>query len=204
MPAYRSKKGGTEVSSHKARLLLVVFLLCTLTIQAQDNIGVKYFGLSFHPLGEKDNARLMPNRLDKNAYLVLNLGGEVMYEKFVYRDILSIKVIQALYADCAERLGGFSHIGIRGTILKSGRHTLAGGLGPTLVFRRDWNDLNGYVDQKRFKSSPASGYQYLFLWYGGEFEYKYNFHGKWDAAVSFVPGYPDLMSLAVGISRKLK
>lgn len=38
---------------------------------AQDNIGIKFFGLSIHPKGEEANSHLMPNRLDKDAYLVL-------------------------------------------------------------------------------------------------------------------------------------
>ncbi len=43
---------------------------------AQDNLGIKFFRLSIHPNGEKENAFLMPNKLDKNAYLVLNLGAK--------------------------------------------------------------------------------------------------------------------------------
>ncbi len=65
---------------------------------AQDNIGIKFFGLSIHPKGEKDNSFLMPNKLDKNAYLVMNFGTEIMYEKFLYKNIVSIKVVQALYS----------------------------------------------------------------------------------------------------------
>lgn len=170
----------------------------------QDNFGIKYFGLTIHPLGEELNAFLIPNKLDKNAYLVLNLGGELTYEKFVFKDILSVKAVQALYADCAEKPGGFSHIGVRAKIFKKGNHSLYGGLGLTLAFRKNWLTIPGYVNLNRFKGNEANRYQYLFLWYGGEFEYKYLLGRKTDFAVSFVPGYPDLMSLAWGIHYKLK
>lgn len=97
-----------------AVLLLIAGLLPDVSAFGQDNIGVKFFGLSIHPKGEKENALLMPNRLDENGFFVLNLGAEWMYEKFVVEDRISVKLVQALYADCAARLGGFFHVGLRG------------------------------------------------------------------------------------------
>jgi hypothetical protein len=41
------------------------------------------------------------------------------------------------------------------------------------------------------------------LWYGGEFEYKYKISDRIDFSSSFIPGYPDLMNLAVGVNLKL-
>lgn len=49
--------------------LTVLFSIC---LKAQNNIGIKYFGLSIHPKGEHENSFLMPNKLDKNGYLVMN------------------------------------------------------------------------------------------------------------------------------------
>lgn len=181
---------------------LISFFTFSERLTAQDNIGIKFFGLSIHPKGEKDNAFLMPNKLDKNAYLVMNFGAEIMYEKFLHKDILSVKVVQALYSDCAEKLAGFSHIGIRAKIFKIGRHSLFGGIGPTLVFRRNWQEMSGYVNPNRFKGEVNDKWQCLFLWYGGEFEYKYLISDRIDFSASFIPGYPDLMSLAVGVNLK--
>jgi len=193
--------------AHSTLMRLVLFvagLLLSLNTLAQNNVGLKYFGLSIHPKGEKDNAFLMPHKLDKEAYLVLNIGGVLSYEHFIYKDILSIKVAQALYADCAARTGGFSHIGLRGRILKTGKHLVSGGIGPTLVYRRSWLELEGYKNQNRFKGNKDSQWQYLFLWYGGEFEYKYAISKALDFSASFVPGYPDLMSLSLGVNYKLQ
>lgn len=170
---------------------------------AQDILGIKFFGLSIHAKGEEDNAFLMPNKLDEKGYFVLNLGAELTYEKFILNDALSVKLVQALYADCAARLGGFSHIGIRAKIFKIGKHSFYGGLGPTLVYRRNWLELPGYTNPNRFKGGIENKYQYLFLWYGGEFEYNYQITRQMSFAVSFVPGYPDLMSLALGVNYKL-
>lgn len=80
---------------------LLFFLICwtaSFLLYAQDNIGLKFFGLSVHPKGEKENAHLMPRKLDRHGYFVLNMGGMVSYEKFLIEDILSIKTVTALYA----------------------------------------------------------------------------------------------------------
>jgi hypothetical protein len=186
----------------KIQFVLFLVIFC-FKIAAQDNIGIKYFGLTLHPKGDRDNAFLMPNKLDKNGYLVVNLGAEVLYEKFFYKDYFSVKVIQALYADCAERLGGFSHVGIRGRFLNIGRHRLYGGFGPSLMYRRNWMELDGYVNLKRLKGNSGDRFQYIFMWYGGEFEYEYRVSKHIDLAVSLIPGYPVLMNLAVGINYRL-
>lgn len=172
-------------------------------LNAQDNIGIKYFGLSIHPKGEKENAHLMPYKLDKYGYFVLNLGMEFMYEKFFYKDIFSIKFVQALYADCALQLGGFTHIGIRGKIVSYKKNFLYGGIGPTLIYRRNWSRLPNYVNLHRFKGKETDKWQWLFLLYAGEFEYKYFMSEKWSFSVSFVPGYPDLINLACGLNLNL-
>lgn len=185
---------------------LWIFAVCLVVlpriVEAQNNIGFKYFGLSIHPAGEPENASLMPHKLDSKAVLVLNLGAEISYEHFIYDEAVSLKMVQAGYADCAARLGGFSHLGFRLKIVDSKNHSLYGGIGPTLVYRRNWLEMEDYVNLHRFKGGVDDRWQYLFLWYGGEIEYKYKRSKQWDFAISFVPGYPDLMSLALGMHYK--
>lgn len=178
---------------------LIVCLLTTANAYPQNNISIKFVGLSIHPLGE-DNAFLMPNKLDENAHLVVNYGGLISYEHFLHKDMFSVKVIQALYADCAARLGGISHIGLRGRILRKGKHSIYGGIGPTLLYRKNWEDLAGYENTGRFKGDVGDTWQYAFLWYGGEFEYNYLISDKIECSMNFTPGYPDLMSLTAGIN----
>ena len=167
------------------------------------SIGLKFMGLSFHPLSGKPNAELMPNRLDEQAYFVLDFGALLTYEYFIVPDVLSVKFIQGLYADCAAQIAGVTSIGLRARIFQIGRHSLFGGIGPTWIYRHNWYRIPNYVDTKYYKGTPTDKWQYKFLWYGGEFEYKFAISSKLDFAAIFVPGYPDLMAFAVGVNYKL-
>jgi len=167
------------------------------------SIGLKFMGLSFHPLSGKPNAELMPNRLDEQAYFVLDFGALLTYEYFIVPDILSVKFIQGLYADCAAQIAGVTSIGLRARIFQIGRHSLFGGIGPTWIYRHNWYHIPNYVDTKYYKGTPTDKWQYKFLWYGGELEYKFAISSKLDFATIFVPGYPHLMAFAVGVNYKL-
>jgi len=192
------------------RCLKIIFLLSLLLgpflAQAQytRNISVKYFGLTLHPKGD-DNAELMPLNPDGKGYFVFNLGASVSYEQFFVPDKFAFKAIQALYADCAMRFAGFTHLGVRATIFQIGPHALSGGLGPTLVYRRNWSTLDGYnLSTSFFGGDPEDTWQYRMIWYAGELEYNYRFSERADFSTSFVPGYPNIMSLSFGVRYWLK
>lgn len=196
--------------SCNARLIAVACFIVLLNflflneVQAQDQVKyknaftIKYFGLSMH-LKESPYPEIFPHRLDRKGYLVLNIGGIAGYERFVVRDVLSIRVEQGIYTDCASAFAGFSHIGWRGLIFRKGRHSLNGGIGPTLVYRRDWNEIEGYEDDGYFNRSGK--WQYRFYWYGGEFEYNYKLKERLELSATLVPGIPELMSVGLGIRR---
>ncbi|ALI97892.1 hypothetical protein [Rufibacter tibetensis] len=187
-------------------LLLALTLLGSFSAQAQykRNLSVKYFGLTLHPKGD-DNAELMPLNPDGKGYLVLNVGGSVSYEQYFVQDKFSLKAIQAFYADCAMRFAGFTHLGLRAVIFQIGRHSLNGGLGPTLVYRRNWSELEGYnFSTSFFGGDPSDKWQYKMIWYAGEFEYNYRLSDRVDFSTSFVPGYPNIMSLSFGVRYWLK
>ncbi|GGK77205.1 hypothetical protein ACD591_20430 [Rufibacter glacialis] len=187
-------------------LLTLLLLLGVSRGQAQykRNLNVKYFGLTVHPKGD-DNADLMPLNPDGKGYLVLNVGASVGYEHFLVPGKFSVKAIQALYADCAMRFAGFTHLGLRAVIFQAGRHSLNGGLGPTLVYRRNWSELDGYNKATSFfGGNPNDKWQSRMIWYAGEFEYNYRLSDRVDFSTSFVPGYPDIMSLSFGLRYWLK
>lgn len=186
-------------------MFLVLFILCSqFPVVAQGNaalknaVTVKFFGLSGH-LKQAKNPSLFPNRLDDKGIFVLNLGGIVGYERFVWRDRISIRLEQGLYADCAAELAGFTHLGWRGVILKKGRHSVNGGFGPTLVYRQDWNKMQDYEDDGYFKRN--GNWQYKFYWYGGEFEYNYMLKQGTELSINMVPGLPELISVGVGVRK---
>src|SRR5690625_2348041 len=85
-------------------ILIFILIVLPCLALAQNNIGLKYFVMSIHPEGEEYNAFLMTRKLDHKGYLVLNLGREVSYEHFLIENFLPLKLMQALYADCAAQL----------------------------------------------------------------------------------------------------
>ncbi len=99
------------------RSLLSLFILTFFAFSSlftQNIVGVKLFGLSIHTEVENGNEKIFPRKLDNNGIFVFNLGATINYERLVYKDFVSIKVVQGLYSDCANKFAGFSHIGIRG------------------------------------------------------------------------------------------
>lgn len=174
-------------------------------VQAQEQpayknaVTVKFFGLSVH-LKESPYPEMFPNRLDNKGYVTFNYGAIAGYDRFVLRDVISVRVEQGLYADCAAELAGFTHIGLRGLIFRKNRHSMNGGFGPTLVYRHDWNDIEDYVDDGYFKRSGK--WQYKFYWYAGELEYNYKLKENTDLSVNLVPGIPELVSFGVGLRKR--
>lgn len=160
---------------------------------------VKFFGLSVH-LKESPYPEIFPNRLDEKGILAFNYGAIVGYDRFIKRDVMSIRAEQGLYADCSASLAGFTHLGWRGRIFRKGRHSMNGGIGPTLVYRRDWNRLEGYEDDGYFNRKGK--WQYKFYWYAGELEYNYKLSAQNDLSVNLVPGIPELVSFGVGLRRR--
>ena len=146
----------------------------------------------------------MPLKFDKKGIFVLNTGISINIECFVFRDIISIKFVQGLYADCVQKFGGFTHLGFRARIFEIGRHSLYGGIGPTFIYRQNWYSLENYDDSYSFfRGSPENIWQYRFLWYGGEFEYNFALNERIALSTSFVPGFPDLVNLSFGFRAKL-
>ncbi|NDK57169.1 hypothetical protein [Pontibacter fetidus] len=183
-------------------LLAIVAMPCLAqqTDEAYKNaITVKAFGLSVH-LKESPHPEIFPNRLDDKGYITFNYGAIVGYDRFIVRNVHAIRLEQGLYADCAASLAGFTHIGWRGRIFQKNRHSLNGGIGPTLVYRRDWNRIVGYKDDGYF--NKGGGWQYKFYWYAGELEYNYKLQGKTDLSVSLVPGLPELVSVGIGVRQR--
>ncbi|WP_414703852.1 hypothetical protein [Pontibacter sp. 13R65] len=162
-------------------------------------ITVKAFGLSIH-LKESPYPEIFPNRLDDKGYATVNYGGIVGYDRFVIGNDLSVRAEQGFYADCAASMAGFTHIGFRGKIFRKGRHEINGGIGPTLVYRHDWNRLEGYIDDGYFRK--RGDWQYKFYWYGGEFEYNYQLSAQNDLSITLIPGIPEVVSFGIGFRRR--
>jgi len=187
------------VPNRKIIILIFLLLSCQAYVFAQQfTIGIKITGLSIHPKGSF-NAHLEKFKLDKRGVFVLNPGIAISFEYFIYKDTLSIKFIQALYADCCAQFAGFTHLGFRHRIFKYENHQLSGGLGPTFIFRRNWYKLDGYIDDFAFfKGGPENDWQWRFIWYGGDIEYNYYINEKTDLSVTIIPAVPALIDVNIG------
>ncbi|MCL2294653.1 MAG: hypothetical protein FWC36_07295 [Spirochaetes bacterium] len=176
-----------------------IFYISNLSAQ-QYRVGITITGLSIHPRGA-NNAHLQRFGLDKRGVFVFNPGIAFSFEYFLFRDIFSIKFVQALYVDCAAQLGGFTHIGMRHKIFNNEVHSLYGGLGPTFIFRRSWHRLDGYMDELEvfFRGGPEHNWQWRFIWFGGELEYNYSINDEIDLSLMVVPAVPFNIFLAPGI-----
>ncbi len=178
-----------------ASLFSLVFIKPRNSFALQD-IFIKFIGPTIHPEGG-NFPELYPIKFDRKGYLVLNVGGVLGADFFFFKDVFSVRVAQAFYLDCAGVPAGFSHIGLRGRIFKVKRHSLYGGLGPTLIFREDWNKFPVYKDDGYFRR--YKGIQWKFIIYGGEFEYNYQVKDNLDLSITAIPGYPIIFTFAIGI-----
>lgn len=169
--------------------------------RAQDAFTVKYFGTTIHPFGDP-SAALQPYKLDDEARFVLNFGGFAGYERFVYRDLISVKGIFGVFTDCSAGLGSATHLGIRINMLHTEKHRVYFGIGPTLIVRDSWTRFgekytpSGYfnvTDTKRFGEL-----QWKFIPYGLEFEYDYAFTEHNLLSISCTPGVPLAIIVSVG------
>ena len=161
--------------------------------------GMKFTGLSIHPGGAR-HPDIMPLKLDNNGVYVITPGVRLNFEYFLFRNIISVKIEQGLYRDCAFQSGGFTHIGLRSRIFQIGRHSLNGGIGPTFLYRRSWYRVDGYRGNDLFfRGSPEDEWQWRFLWYGGDLEYNFRIAGNTELSVSLVPFIPILVHIGVRI-----
>jgi hypothetical protein len=181
-------------------LLFIVF--SPFMIMGQSTITVKYFGCTIHPFGDK-SAALMPYKFDNKGRFVANFGGFIGYEKYIYEDFISAKIIQGIFTDCSGGLAGVTHIGLRGVLIDKKKHRLSFGIGPAFLYRNSWSRFgedytsSGFFNE--YHSRHVGDVQWKFFYVGFEFEYDYLLNQKNDLSVSFTPGVPMACIFSVGV-----
>jgi hypothetical protein len=192
---------------HKSTLIIALFLLFTIhfslstSAQTPSNVSLKFMGLTIHPTGDR-TAYLQPYKLDPNAYFVMNFGGGLGYERFIWMDVLSVKALQVIFADCSAGLASVTHVALRGTFLNKGRHRLSIGFGPAFMMRQSWNRLPNYESSGYFNESyirPLGPVQWKLFWYGVEMEYDVRINDRLDFSTSLAPGLPMAITLGFGL-----
>lgn len=183
--------------------IIVAIWLCIFFnggLKAQETLTLKYFGLAIHPFGDP-TAHLQPLKLDKNARFVMNAGLFAGYEKFFFRDLLSVKIIQGITTDCSAGLASVSHLGLRVLLMKTKKNRVYFGAGPALIVRQSWTRFgddytsSGFFNE--YNSALLGPLQWKMIFYGMEFEYDYSFSENNYLSVSVTPGIP-ATTLSVG------
>lgn len=181
--------------------VIIISVFLSFTASSQDAFTIKHFCGTVHPFGDK-TAQFQPNKLDKNARFVLNYGLFLGYEKYVYRDLVSIKYIQGLVADCSNGFMSVSHLGIRGALMNTEKHRIYFGIGPALIVRDSWTRFGEAYEASGFFNETYSKrlgeLQWKFAPIAFELEYDYAFNPKNQLSVSFTPGYPLAFIFSVG------
>lgn len=168
------------------------FFVC-LSCFGQETLTVKYFGLTVHPFGDR-TAELQPYKLDKNARFVVNTGVFVGFEKYIYEDLFSLKIIQGVLTDCSNGLAIVTHFGPRIALMKTEKHRVYFGIGPTLLVRDSWRrfgdayEPSGYFNETYSKT--FGDLQWKFIPYAFEIEYDYAFNNHNQFTFSCTPAFP--------------
>jgi len=187
----------------RTRILpLAAFLLAFLApVHADDwAVNAKYFGLTFHPDGGENEG--YPRQLDDGAYWVLQVGAQVDVDRKLL-PWLTLRTSHALYRDCADVWAGFHNVSLRLDWEATDRVGLRFGVGPTVLWRQNWlGRVAGYRRDSFFGAADSSSdFQSAFLWYGGDIEASYRIGERWGVVVSMIPGWPEVITTAVGVRR---
>lgn len=169
--------------------------------QTPSNVSLKFLGLTWHPLGDP-LAHLQPFRLDEEARLVMNFGGALGYERYIWQDVFSVKALQAVFADCSAGLASATHVAVRGTFLHRQGHRLSIGFGPALMVRQDWARFPSYQSSGYFHAGyvrPLGPVQWKLFWYGIEVEYDVRLGDHLDFSASLTPGIPMAVTIGGGV-----
>lgn len=182
-------------------LIALCVVFSSLNVLAQSNISLEFVGFTIHPAGDP-TAHLQPNKLDKNARFVVNYGGLLTYEKYIIGDVIALKGMTALVADCSAGWASITHIGVKGLVIRKPKHRLGLGLGPAFMVRESWSRFEDYQSSgflKEGNSKLLGPVQYKFFPIAAEIEYEYSLTDRCDLSFSLTPGLPMAITFAAGI-----
>jgi len=193
------------------RTLLIVLILWSTPIFGQnvDSVSGKishwylsfqYLGITYHP-GGGSTPEIYPLKLDKKAYLVINVGVAANLD-YSLGKYFFLRFTTALYKDCAFVTAGCFHVGPRVQYTwKKNRINL--GIGPILSFREDWHQFNEYQDDDFYGDRVHGEWQYRFFPYAVELEYLRKINDHLEFQYSLIPGAPLVFTSLLGIRFKL-
>ena len=166
------------------------------------HFSAQLLGLTIHP-GGGSMPQNYPWKLDAQATFVLTPGAALNYD-WAWKKHIFWRAAAGFYADCAILPAGYLHIGFRWEALRFGRHTFNGGLGPALLFRKDWHRFSAYRGDNIYGDRVYQNWQYRLTPIIGEVEYLYKINEHLQFQYSVLPAYPAVIVSRIGIRWALK
>jgi hypothetical protein len=156
----------------------------------------QFLGLTLHPDGG-NTPEIYPLKLDKRAYLVLDVGAAANLDYRLNRRFF-FRFTSSFYKDCAFVSAGCLHAGPR-IQFSIGKNRMNVGMGPILSFRQDWHRFEQYETDDFYGDRVYHGWQYRLFWTALEMEYLRRINDSMEFQWSIIPGAPLIITSMFGI-----
>lgn len=186
--------------NYKKQLICLVLIISISAFKAGAqmwSIGIYFNGINGH-LKKPLNPSLYHRTLTKNKRLVYNIGGGIRISYYVNK-FAGLTITQVfLPHDCGNKFFGMTHAGVflSTRYFNESKHEALLIGGPTMFYRKNWNDLAGYIDDGLMKKTKNNRWQYKFVWHGGFLEYQYHYDNFNAVGLHVMPGIPELLSFS--------
>ena len=159
-------------------------------------LSFQYLGLTYHP-GGGTTPEIYPLKLDKNAYLDLEVGVTANLD-YSLGKYAFIRLTSSIYKDCAFVTAGCLHIGPR-LQYKWKKNGVNLGIGPIFSVREDWHQFPEYTTDDFYGDRVHGRWQYRFFPAAIELEYIRKINDRMEFQYSIVPGAPLVITSLFGV-----
>lgn len=179
---------------HLFSLFLLLLIFFNNTITAQNSVSFKANTLTYQFTDTQPE--LANLKLTNDGKLAIEPGVIIAYEAYATSNT-ALKLSQAVIFDKTGHLAGATSAMIKFRLLKSFKHSIYAALGPTLHFRKNWADMDEYIDEPIYNSTDE--WQHKISWLSAEIEYNYYLNRKMDLSISLNHIQAESIGLAVGV-----
>ena len=170
----------------KKSVYVIIFLLFSGTLFSQSSIEFKLITIGLHPdKSLRQNPLMYENRIDDNANFIFEPGFMISYQKYIYLAALSFQFSQGFYSDAAAKLAGTTNVLLKYKLFHKYKFATSIGLGPSLSYRKDWHDINQYIDNDGYTVNGKWQTKWML---GAELSFYYYNGNKGDYSLSFYHG----------------
>jgi len=152
---------------------------------SQSTVSLEVMTVGFHPF-EKPNLLLYENALDIDGLFCAEPGLILSYESFVWENTTSLQFSQSIYADVAGQMAGFTEISLRKLFFHKWRSSLYLGAGPTMTYRKSWENLEFYNPEGNYTNY---GNWQVKPWFIAKLEYDLFIGNHSDINIGFIYGH---------------